>query len=243
MTPNIIILYTNIVKRSNPEESPASYYEAPTRRFFETYREFKPVISHRLGVVNCGVHEGDFFNAYPADEQYFYTGTGWDVGTYQAISKTLDCDLVVCFNSFVHFWRANWLEPIAEAYSKYGAGVYGFSGSFENSPHLRTCAICFNPEVIRKYPHLIDSRRKSLDFESFDRNLNFSLWALENQFPVLLVTASEVCQIQQWRTPPNIFRRGDQSNVLVWDRHTEIYAKASDEEKRILEQSADGPTN
>ena len=240
MSTNIVLLYINVLAKSEPEAPPPIYYEAPTRRFLETYRTFRPQIPHRLGIVNCGAIENDCFIAHQADEQYFYTGTGWDSGAYQEVGRNLSCDLVVCFNSFAYFWRPKWLEPVAEAYAKYGPGVYGFSASFENSPHLRSPAICFSPEVIKKYPHTIDSRQKTWEFEA--RSLNFSLWALANQFPVILVTANETCRIHQWRIPPNIFRRGDQSNVLVWDRHTDIYAKASAEEKQILEQSADGIT-
>jgi hypothetical protein len=43
-----------------------------------------------------------------------------------------------------------------------------------------------------------------------------------------------------WRKPENIFRRGDQSNLLVWDRHTEIFAKASEEERAKLAKLSDG---
>ena len=38
----------------------------------------------------------------------------------------------------------------------------------------------------------------------------------------------------------NIFRRGDQSNVLVLDRHTEIYRLASATDKTRLSNQADG---
>ena len=90
---------------------------------------------------------------------------------------------------------------------------------------------------MREYPYLIDSRLKCVHFES--SRLNFSLWAIANMFPVILVTAREQCRIQHWRTPSNIFRRGDQTNCLVWDRHTDIYANASPEEKIVLERQAD----
>jgi hypothetical protein len=238
MPPNIVILYTNVVSRSEPEAPSPSYYASPTQRFFETYQKFKPTIPHRLGVINCGKITDDSFQMKPADDQYFYAGTGWDVGAYQEVSRTLDCDLVVCFNSFVYFWRPGWLEPVVEAYAKHGSGVYGFSASYENSPHLRSQSICYGPEVMRGYPHLISSRRKTIEWES--QCLNFSMWALVSMIPVILVTANEQCRIQHWRTPPNIFRRGDQSNCLVWDRHTDIYANASPAEKLELERCANG---
>jgi hypothetical protein len=238
MSQKIIILYTNVVGKSDPEAPNPSYYDEPTSRFFETYQKFKPSIPHRLGVINCGKIDPTHFHEKPADEQFFYTGTGWDTGALQQISKGLDCDLIVCFNSFAYFWRHNWLEPVVEAFHKHGHGVYGFTASFEITPHLRSPAICFSPIVINSYPHLIDSRNKTRLFESFQ--LNFSLWAISNLYPVLLVTANEVCRIHQWRTPPNIFRRGDQSNCLVWDRHTDIYASASQEEKALLEKTANG---
>jgi hypothetical protein len=43
-----------------------------------------------------------------------------------------------------------------------------------------------------------------------------------------------------WRKPPNIFRRGDQSNCLLFDHHCDTYAAASQEERARLEAMADG---
>jgi hypothetical protein len=44
----------------------------------------------------------------------------------------------------------------------------------------------------------------------------------------MMVTWDGEWRRKDWRTPQNIFRRGDQSNLLVCDHHTEIYTALTD---------------
>lgn len=67
----------------------------------------------------------------------------------------------------------------------------------------------------------------------------FTDWCVKRGYPVRMVTEAETYEPKDWRKPANIFRRGDQSNCLVWDRHTDIYARANLEEKHGLERAAD----
>ena len=55
-----------------------------------------------------------------------------------------------------------------------------------------------------------------------------------------VVTWDGVYGESEWRIPENIFRRGDQSNSLLFDRHFDLY-EATDSEGKLLHASmADG---
>jgi hypothetical protein len=58
------------------------------------------------------------------------------------------------------------------------------------------------------------------------------------------VTPEMVVPFESSRKLNNIFRRGDQSNIWTYDKHTEIFDNASDEEKIILANRSDNnPSN
>lgn len=234
----INLLYLRILKKAEPNLPEVFPYAVGEKRWINTYKEFRPKIHHHVIICNCGSHT-DYDDAFDdvAYSYAYYDGLGSDCGTYQAIAGAMDCDLVVCFNTLAYFWRHGWLEPIVAAAEKAPKGVYGVTSSFEHFPHLRTPCIAFHPEVMRAYPHICDQRQKAIEFES-GRN-NFSLWAADHGYPSLLVTQDGIHERHDWRVPPNIFRRGDQSNCLVWDRHTLVYADATAEQKKEYEQAAD----
>jgi hypothetical protein len=158
----------------------------------------------------------------------------------------LTCDLVVCFVTPTHFREDNWLVPIVGAFEKYGDGLYGASASYQNLPHIRTGCLACSPNSMREYPRLVDSRETGLLFESGESPTRvapewcFTNWMMDRGRPVKMVTREVCYDLAYWRKPDNIFRRGDQGNVLVWDRHCDIFDSASPEEKRVLESLADG---
>jgi len=166
-----------------------------------------------------------------------YSGQGCDIGSHQHAAHAIDADLMVCFSTRVHFHRAGWLKRIVESWEAQGKnGIGAAMASCERHPHLRTCCYWMSPELFRSYPYLVNSREKTFMFESGEWNI--SRWVTEMKLPVRMATWDASYSEPAWRTPPNIYRRGDQSNCLVWDRHTDIYAAATPERKRELERYA-----
>lgn len=232
----IAVLYLKIVKRI--ETFPiATPYEVGHKRFFDGYREFKPVIPHDMIVVRCGGTEGatDFDSI--ATHYMRFDGWGSDCAAYQQVVSVLDYDLVFCFNTLAYPWRHGWLEPFAEAMTRHGKGVYGATASYEVHPHLRTPAIAFSPDVLREYPFPTINRADSNRFEASKNSI--SAWAERKGYSVILVSANGRYFRNAWRKGENIFRRGDQSNCLVRDRHLDIYDSAGPEEKLELAAAAD----
>jgi hypothetical protein len=175
---------------------------------------------------------------------YFFTveycGIGWDIGAHQhaALSLPSSMDFAVFCSSQTYFHRAGWLVPLLDARRSNGPGLYGAMGSLENNPHVRTCFFGVDLALFRSYPHVINSREKTLEFESGAQN--FTLWVDAQGASVRVVYWDQVVKLQDCRAPNNVFRKGDQSNCLAWDRHTEIYANADPETKAGLESSANG---
>jgi hypothetical protein len=234
----VAVLYLRVMRRADPSLPMPFPYEVGHARFLDTYKKFTPKCPHDLIIVNCGITKDVSPFDDLANKYCYYDGIGSDCGTYQSVVSTLDYDLVLCLNSITYFWRPGWLEPFIEAASKLGPGVYGASGSYENNPHLRTPAIACSPSVIAKYPVFVNSRQEAIEFESGTRN--FSLWAECSGYPSVMVASDGIYRREDWRMPANIFRRGDQSNVLIWDRHTDLYMNADSATKQSLEAAANG---
>jgi hypothetical protein len=55
-----------------------------------------------------------------------------------------------------------------------------------------------------------------------------------------MVTWDGVYPKSDWRSPVNIFRRGDQTNLIAWDKHSKAYAQATPGQRKELENQADG---
>lgn len=215
-------------------------YDALTQRWIDTYTRFKPKIPHELIVVNCDHDKPDGLFDPLATRYLRYDGGGWDCGTWQFVGKTVDTDLLVCCNTSTYFWKEGWMERFAEETEKNGYGLYGSMASYELSPHLRTPCYVFQPKVMVDYPILINSRQRTYTFECAGGRDTFTMYCHRRGFRTLLVTWDGCYDMPLWRTPPNIFRRGDQSNILVKDRHALHYEVVSEEEKAKLARVADG---
>ena len=237
----IAVVYNWVEKATDSVPLPERWTDI-LRRFVESYRAFGAGYSHDLYICASGAPLTHHSTAILAGTDFSllrYNGGGWDIGAYQhAARQLLEYDFVVCLNSQAHIHKANWLRFFAEAFERFGAGVYGASSSFEIAPHIRTSCIAFKPLLILQYPLNIRCRYDAAVFEHSPKN--FSLWALKKQLPVCVVTQSGVDQLAESRKRPDIFRRGNQDDLLVHDRHTIMYGSASPAEKEKLERQADG---
>ena len=254
MALKVSILYPHVVTSSDAESKGPAFYAPYQKRFVATYDQFRPGYPHTLRPILCSPSMEDATEAMAlysptADDSIefeWYCGGGWDVGAHQSTAIGLDCDLVVCCATPTHFREDNWLLPIAEAFEKYGDGLYGTSASYQNMPHIRGGCFAFSPDAMRRYPNVIDSREKSFYFESGQSPIAikpdwcFTNWMLAQGKTAKFVTRDGCYDLADWRKPANIFRRGDQSNALAWDRHYDIYAAADPAEKAVLEKLADG---
>lgn len=140
-----------------------------------------------------------------------------------------------------YFHRAGWGRRYLEAFYKHGPGLYGSSASYESGmPHICTRAYMMRVAEFRDYPYVIDTREKGQKFEVGEWCV--SDWFRRRRHPLVQVTWDGEQWEGHWRDPDQtgIYRRGEQNAMLVWDKHTDAYRDADDEEKIRLAAMADG---
>jgi len=219
-------------------------YRNGEQRLLDSYLKFKPKYPHDMVIIDrCGDSPDDVQDAL----HMRYDGGGWDCGAWQFAGKfagkNIDTDLLVCFNSSTYITGNGWLERFILAVELHGNGLYGPLTSYEVIPHVRTPCMIFQPKIINDYPETVKTRDDTWRFESLgwpNGTPNFTQWVRNNGLHTMLVTWDGVYDYPEWRKPPNIFRRGDQSNLIVKDRHCEAYEVSNSTGKSTLERLADG---
>lgn len=201
----------------------ADRYAQFRKRFEASIVQFPPDYPHDLFVVNFD---------------------GLDIGSYIRFSRTCTHDFIVCAGATVYAHRRGWLKRLMEEVEKHGpVGLYTASASHEGdpnslnpppNPHARSSFFGCDPKALAAYPFEVNTREECYRFEGKDRK--FGLYCK----PVRLVTWTGVTNLDDCRKPPNCFRRGNQSDVLVWDGRTDEYKNANPAEKKRLENLADG---
>lgn len=226
MTPTVVIV--RVVGKPQ--------YEPGVRRWFDSYLRFKPSIKHDLIMIERYADGDDTFAPF-VTHTVRYDGGGWDCGAWQFAAKILNAELLVCFNSTCQIMGHGWLDRFVEAVETNGPGLYGPMASLEVYPHIRTPCMVFTPEVMNAYPGQVLTREDTYRFESFGFGglPNVSMWARSEGYPVRMVTWSGVYDLLDCRNPPNVFRDGDQSDLIVKDKHAEAYEASSADGKVYLE--------
>lgn len=225
-------------------------------RFIHTYHQFPPGAAHDTLIISnggpCDPEAAALFATLPGCRMVEHDDTGWDIGGYLAAARTVEADLMVCCGGNLYFHRAGWLARLAEARKKHGPGLYGTSASYERSPHLNTTGFACPPGELACYPYPVVTKQDryvfehgranaSLDLTEPDRNMNRAFWRVvyRKGMPVKLVTWDGEWDWWQWRRPPNIYRRGDQSNMLVWWKLSDAYGESTGHDQRIFSASTD----
>ncbi len=212
-------------------------------RWLESYMNFKPECQHEVIIINRYADSPDKMFDSIATKYLLYSGGGWDCGTWKFAGQNIDTDLLVCFNSSCVITGDGWLKRFVDAVEEHGDGLYGPLTSFDIIPHVRTPCMIFQPKIVNVYPGMVENREDTYRFEVFgypDGTPNFTQYTRMNGYKTMLVTWDGVYDLPDWRKPPNIFRRGDQSNLIVKDRHCEAYEVSDDRNKAMLETLADG---
>lgn len=219
-------------------------YQHGEHRLVDSWVKYQSGHPYTLCVINRYSDPNPDSDLFPGQVmKLLYTGGGWDCGAWQFAGKNIDADLLVCFNSSTYVTGDGWLKRFVDAVKENGDGLYGPLASYEIVPHIRTPCMIFQPHVINDYPVEVNSREDTYRFESFGFSKdvpNFTQWVRQKGLVTLQVTWDGVYDLPQWRHAPNIFRRGDQSNLIVKDRHCEAYEVSTVEGKRVLEALADG---
>lgn len=219
-------------------------------RFIHSMKNTDPGIEYTLWVVASVGERKDQVDEVGMFKMFeglpwagiFYCGNGCDIGSFQHFANTTvekDVFQVNCVTR-MYAWKSGWLRRLVEAREMFGAGLYGTSISREGGK-LHCCCRCyaFDSHVFKEYPHKIESRDQGVFFELGAGNIYE--WFKESRYNAKVVYWDGVCNISEdpdahcWRAP-NIYRKGDQSNLLVKDKHSVIFDEASPEERARLQR-------
>ena len=161
------------------------------------------------------------FSALPDVTYFIHDNTGWDIGGYVALAKEIHDDFMLCVGSTGFFTRAGWLERMVDMWRKHGPGLYGSLATFEITPHLNTSGFWCEPGLLALYPKKVLTKTHRYEFE----HGKSAFWKIVTArgVNVMLATWDGEYEWRQWRLPPNIYLRGDQSNCLTQFRISYLY--------------------
>lgn len=210
------------------------------QRFANTFKEFPPGHDYELWAT-C--HWGE-----PTDEvrRWFYGiktkfvpyyANGCQIGAQQQVAMTLEDAFIIGITSHAYFFRAGWLDRFMFARRLYGQGLYGTCGSLEGKPHLRTNFYGMDASLWNRYPKSIETREDCSKFECGHWCLSDWFYQLSEHSPIV-VHWDSVDPIEH--QVANGYRDGNQEQLLVWDRHTEVYQNSEPEEQQRLSNLAKG---
>lgn len=221
---------------------PSSGFETAAIRFVGSYTKHHPEYPHSaIVVVNGGTVSTKVKKLFePLQPSYFtHDNSGWDIGAFLAVSHHIKAEAMFCLGANTHFKRSGWLKRYAEVWRQHGPGMYGTLASNEVRPHLCTTGFLAPPEMLQAYPYKVDSQEDRYEFEwgkgAFWRRVQ------KTGMPVKMITWDGVWGMDQLRVPKNIYRRGDQSNCLVYFRHSDAYDAADEATRKRMEGHADNP--
>lgn len=185
-------------------------------------------------------------------EPCFYPQDGWDIGAAQWMAHRLPPeDQVVSFSTRSYFHRLGWLRELAQAREKFGPGLYGTSASNQYRKHVCVRSYMLDVKDYQAYPWVINSRALGPCFETGVpythpevgrgvRSLTEFMGGLGR--PIKVVRFDGVFDWKASILMPNGFRSGDQSQLLIWDKHSDIYQESDNHFRRYLQECTKGPS-
>jgi len=217
-------------------------FEPFARRFADTFRQHPPGDEYELWGMCCFAIPSDpvreIFRDINCTFHSYYHRSQDGIGAHQFASWLFNENVfMVGMTSRCYFHRAGWLTKLVDARNKYGPGLYGLCANRETHP-LHICCRCYaiDSDDFKQYPYVLNTREMGFVFETGD-GITIDpahVWIKNQGKAAKVVMWDGVYDEPEWFTPNNRWRHGDQSNVLVWDKHTDEYMNASPEEKEKL---------
>jgi hypothetical protein len=193
-----------------------SKYVPLAQRFARSYMENPPgSTDHELYAIVNGLsspkeHLDKIFAPVPM--RYLqHNNWGKDIGAFQMIANSVECDLLVCFGSHIHFHLPGWLDRMAAVYLDAGPSLYGAWAFHQPAHHIRTTAFWLPPHLLTAYPYLIGNGDR-YGFEHGPESI--TLWSRKMGFPPLMVTRTGCFDEAHWH-------HVEREDCLFLDQHTE----------------------
>lgn len=217
-----------------------STFEPFVRRFVESFKQFGPGVSdYEVWAMCCwGMPTPEIRSWFYGIKTKFvpYMDHGCDLGSHQfAAAQCRKNSLLVGMTSRCYFHRAGWGARYIEARERHGAGLYGASVSREGGKlHVCTRGHAMDSDLWNRFPQNIDTREKGQFFEVGAWCV--TEWAKNAGLKTMQITWDTERDIENAHDPfeQGIYRRNNQSAMLLWDKHTDAYRDSEPEEKLRL---------
>ena len=197
-------------------------------RFLESYHSNPPGMDHGTIIICNGSSPSNsvyaLFKTMPDCKFFLHDNSGYDIGAFQHVSKSVHCDMMVFLGSSAYVQGEGWLERMAEAFKTNPDCQFGSMGNTGNLrinvyPHIRTTGFWMRPSLFSSYPMLVNRPDQRYPFEH--GKYCFTQWLKRRGIASYVVTWSGKFEMPNCNQDPNGFHRGDQSSLLCGDRLAE----------------------
>lgn len=197
-------------------------------RFVRSYQGAPTPIDHELYIIaNGGEPSPIMIQMFQeVDCQWMvHDNTGWDIGAFQAASRTIPCKLMLFFGNSGYIRHPDWMKRVTQSWLQHGEALYGSMGNLGDMrlgiyPHIRTTGFWCNPQMLDNYPGIVEHPAQRYPFEHGNRN--FTAWVRENGLHAWVINAHSDLDWPHWNDDPNGFRRGNQGELLFGDRIADL---------------------
>lgn len=200
-------------------------YLSNATRFVSSYHACPPGRDHSSVVVCNGFPPTSFeqvlFGGLPNLTILTHDNSGYDIGAFQMVSRSIPADLMLFFGASAYFTAPGWLHRVEDSVARHGFALYGVHGNAGDanvnvSPHVRTTGFWIAPSLLNQYPFIVKASGNRYEFEHGQTSL--ANWITKQGMHVWCVTWFSEYLRHQWDGIPNGFHRGDQSALLFRDR-------------------------
>ena len=221
------------------------------RRFIESYRNFADDTPHDLLIIFKG------FPTRSSREEYYRvldnvtfielkkSDIGFDIGSFRKASEHFSYSHYLFLNSFCRILCENYLTKLLNCLSTAPrAGLVGPSGSWEQgcssafpNYHIRTSAFFIGRDVLTRvrWPVVI-TKYDAYQFEHGRKGLSRQIVRLGLKLYVVRADG-RWCGEAEWPYSSS-FRSGEQEQLMVADKQTDIYASSDDRMRDSLRKRA-----
>lgn len=221
--------------------APGEEYAQKAREFADSYRNHFAGRHHDfLLVIKEGANVVPLLRSDLIAEHH-PNNDGWDIYSFQRVCQDhADYDYVMWFGSNSRILVGGWLIKMLNGMSHRDVGAVGPTGSFESgvsnempNPHLRTSTFMMSPKLFNSldYP-LVDTRRSAYELEHGCDSLTRRLRKIGLR--CLVVGRDGITYGESAWPTSRTYRRNGQQNLLIADKHTDIYAAADADERLVL---------
>lgn len=209
---------------------PGAEYDAITRAFLLSYLTYRPGVEHQLTMLVKADRVPPHLEALPVNAKWIAVGPGnFDIGPFTAqLATHREYDRMVLVGVYSRVLCDDWLGKLTAA-----GPLAGATGSMEVRPHLRTTALSICPRLLELMPaRLTWSKDDCWNFEHgpdclYERARHAGVAG------VVVDRHGAVYHEQDWMSS-GTFRAREQENLMVADNHTDIYAKADQDQRERL---------